>query len=359
MKSLSIKSNIRDYIAYFEDDLSFLDSFRELDNRVLVVDKNVFDLYSKYIENVFDKDSIYLFEAKEVNKTLEEVQKIYQWLTKLSAKRNVNFISIGGGITQDVTGFVASTLYRGINWIFIPTTLLAQTDSCIGSKTSLNFGSYKNLVGTFFPPTKLYISAKFHKTLSELDIYSGYGEIIKFLLMEEKYPKRIDDIISILNECKQSDDYLSKQIFTNLNIKKSYMENDEFDLGKRNLLNYGHCFGHALESSSNYYVPHGIAVNIGIIFANIVSLKSGYISDEIFNQITNELNIPNIYLKLREDDFKFDKILYAMKNDKKRVGENLSVVIAKNENFELVKKDNITELMLNEYLTLLKSILFK
>ena len=106
-------------------------------------------------------------------------------------RKNMNLISIGGGITQDITGFVASSLYRGINWIFVPTTLLAQVDSCIGAKTSLNFNHYKNLVGTFYPPSEIHIYPEFLKTLTKEDFYSGVGEMAKLHLMNGEEDTKI------------------------------------------------------------------------------------------------------------------------------------------------------------------------
>ena len=153
---LTINSNIRDYDVYFEESLDFLDSFKEINNSVIIIDRNVYNLYNANFKH-FNLENILLFDALEENKTYEYVAKIYDFLISKSAKRNLTIISIGGGITQDITGFVASTLYRGVNWIFVPTTFLAMTDSCIGSKTSLNYGKYKNLIGSFYPPQKIYI----------------------------------------------------------------------------------------------------------------------------------------------------------------------------------------------------------
>lgn len=144
-------------------------------------------------------------------------------------------------------------------------------------------------------------------------------------------------------------------IHDNMSIKLGYMKGDEFDLGRRNLLNYGHCFGHALETSSNYYVPHGIAVNIGMIFANILSTSRGLakITDSEF--VNNNILLPNIPLKLREQDFESKVLLESMKNDKKRTGKDLSVVIPDSE-FKMVKVDDVTEEEFDETLNILKTI---
>jgi len=182
---LDIRSNIRNYTVYFEENSSFINGLKEINNSVFIIDKNVYRLYRELFSGIGD-ENIFLFEALEKNKSLEYVKEIYDFLLKKSVKRDLTIVSVGGGITQDVTGFVASTLYRGVNWIYIPTTFLAMTDSCIGGKTSINYKSYKNLIGTFYPPSKIYIFPEFLKTLTKLDYYSGIGEVIKLQLLNEK-----------------------------------------------------------------------------------------------------------------------------------------------------------------------------
>lgn len=267
---------------------------------------------------------------------------MYKFLAKFDAKRNITLISIGGGITQDLTGFVASTLYRGIKWIFIPTTFLAQADSCIGSKISLNFESYKNLLGGFYPPNKIFIQPDFLNTLTTKDYFSGIGEVIKFSLLEENYPKNFENIISMVNSLKVAKDRL-QTIKKTMQIKKCYIDEDEFDTGKRNLFNYGHCFGHALENSSKYKVPHGIAVTIGMIFANIVSLNRNLISQKLFDFLNETLFIPNIPIKLKINYFGEEILLKSMKNDKKRVNTNLTIIIPIDEDIRAEKIDDLTE----------------
>ncbi len=155
---------------------------------------------------------------------------------------------------------------------------LAQADSCIGSKTSLNFETYKNILGGFYPPNKIYIQPEFLNTLTKKDFYSGIGEIIKFALLKEEYPKNFQQIIQTVENLKNNKKML-QAIHKTMAVKKAYIDEDEFDTGKRNLFNYGHCFGHALENSSHYKVPpHGIAVTIGMIYSNIVAFKRGLIS---------------------------------------------------------------------------------
>lgn len=341
MTQLQIHSNIRDYTVSFEDTFDFLGSIALIEHKCVMIDQNVDRLYQHQFNTVFKDDEVILFDAIEENKTLEYASVLIEKIIKQAAKKNLTIISIGGGITQDLTGFIASTLYRGVNWIFIPTTFLAQTDSCIGSKTSINFKSYKNLLGTFYPPSKIYINPTFLQTLTPLDFYSGIGETIKFQLMKEE-EKNFDQIIETIESAKKDRTTLLPLIEDNMRIKLSYMEGDEFDQGRRNLLNYGHCLGHALETVTDYYVPHGVAVTVGMIFSNAISLGRGWMREDFFNHLNQKLFIPNVPLVLEDSHFNSEGLLQAMKNDKKRIGKALTAIIP-NSAFQMQKMDDVSE----------------
>ncbi|MBR7131487.1 MAG: 3-dehydroquinate synthase [Lentisphaeria bacterium] len=355
--SIPIRSSIRNYQADICSDTGFFEYLSSLPDAALLVDRNVYDLYRELFDRFFKGRAIFLFDALEANKNLEYLSGIYSWLVgSFAAKRNLNFISVGGGITQDVSGFAASTLYRGVKWYFVPTTLLAQVDSCIGGKTSLNFGSRKNLLGTFYPPHRLFIYPGFQKTLKELDRYSGYGEIVKFLLMDGFEKGSVSHVPGRMKDIVGSDGDLAGAVADCLRIKCAFMEDDEFDMGRRNLLNYGHCFGHALEAASGYFVPHGIAVNIGIIFANIVAVMRGRISQEFNDMIREEICLPFIFQEQRVIDYNGEKLLESLKNDKKRTGSGLPVVIPCDGGLE-----KIADLTFEEFyiaLDILKKVLF-
>lgn len=354
---IKIRSRLRDYQAEIHDDLSFLDELSALPHAAFLIDRKVFELYHDVFQTRFESKNIYFLDAQETNKTLEEAGRIYDWLiSHFTAKRNLNFISIGGGITQDVSGFVASTLYRGIHWYYVPTTLLAQVDSCIGGKTSLNFGHHKNLLGTFYPPQQLFLYPGFAGTLTALDRSSGYGEIIKFLLMEGFENGKLDSVAERMKQIAAQQKNLSEAIFDSLNIKRSFMEDDEFDLGRRNLLNYGHCFGHALEASSSYYVPHGVAVNIGIQFANLVATHRNTLSAERDQMIRDQICMPYLIQPQREQDYDEERLLENLKNDKKRVGEGLPMVIPVKDG--LCRIQDLTPGEFLEALSILKNRLF-
>ena len=183
LDKLTIKSNIKSYNVFFESDASFLKLLSQKENSIFIVDENVYSAHKTDCLSVLPKERLILLSIGEEMKNINSVCELYERIMQFAPRKNLNLISIGGGITQDVTGFVASSLYRGVNWIFIPTTLLAQVDSCIGAKTSLNFNHYKNLIGTFYPPSEIHIYPEFLKTLTKADFYSGVGEMAKLHLM--------------------------------------------------------------------------------------------------------------------------------------------------------------------------------
>lgn len=326
MPVMKIHSNIKDYTITFHDDMSFLSKYFSLSNSMIVIDKIVYDLYFEKDYPIKNFANLVLLEIDEHIKKIESVQLLYDAAINYSAKKNLTIVSIGGGILQDITGFFASTIYRGINWIYIPTTLLAQADSCMGSKTSLNYKDYKNLLGTFYPPNEVHIATAFLNTLKELDFYSGLGEVIKLHLMGGKQlEQRLKD--SLNNILTRDHVYLSEAVKKSLEIKSSYISKDEFDTGRRNLLNYGHCFGHALESTSNFEIPHGQAVLIGILLANIVAKNRNILSDKRFSKILDSLLLNSIVVKLFKKSFSAEMVLNAMKKDKKRTGDLLSLIM--------------------------------
>lgn len=327
MPVINIHSNVRDYTVHFQDGTAFVDDLiAGFPERLFVIDENVWRYHgSGCLSSIPEKD-LMLFAVSEERKGLESVTEIYDRLMEKSAKKNMTLISVGGGIVQDVTGFVASTLYRGLNWVFMPTTLLAQSDSCIGSKTSLNYKRFKNLIGTFYPPSEVHIHSPFLRTLNEADFLSGLGEVVKLHLMggEEMTASLAASLPAVLARDAEA---LLPAIRNSLAVKLSYMEGDEFDTGRRNLLNFGHCFGHALETVSGYAIPHGQAVVVGMIFANLAAQRRGWISSATSDRLLVSLLLKSLSIPMRDEYFDSIGILEAMKQDKKRVGSDLVMVM--------------------------------
>ena len=335
MSVVTIHSNVRDYTVHFQETARFFEDFERFPQRLFVIDENVWNHHRSGCLSAIPPMECLIFSATEERKNLDSVMEIYDQLMERSAKKNLTLISIGGGIVQDVTGFAASTLYRGLQWIFVPTTLLAQADSCIGSKTSLNYKRFKNLVGTFYPPAEVHIHPPFLKTLGETDFLSGLGEVAKLHVMGGA--ESAQELVDNLQLIKQREtDPLLQAIRNSLSIKLSYLEGDEFDTGRRNLLNFGHCFGHALETVSNYAIPHGQAVVVGMLFANLAAVRRGLLSRVFADYLSESLFLKSLLTSLRREAFSFKPILEAMKQDKKRVGDGLVVVMMKDD-YELIK----------------------
>lgn len=323
--TIGIKSRFKDYTLNFVKDFSHLHFLAKEENTFFVIDRIVYDLYKASLPS-FPDGRIMLIDALEEKKNIDTVLEICEKMTAMSAKRNTHLVSVGGGITQDITGFVATSLYRGIKWTFYPTTLLAACDSCIGGKSSLNYKGFKNLLGTFYPPDDILVFPDVFKTLTPRDYCSGLGEVVKFnVIAGNNGVDRIErDIDAILNH-----DYskLVGYVRTSLEFKKQFIEEDEFDKGIRILLNFAHTFGHAYESISEYAIPHGSAVALGMITANDISVQRGYIDKDYAKRIEDICKKILSHIALREEWFSIDRIVKAIKKDKKQTDNSIKAVL--------------------------------
>lgn len=334
-----IHSKIKKYTVELIEDISTVTQAMDDKNMkyYFLIDEKVYSIYQKQLAALMEGCEKILILACEESKALPYIMRIYRKLFEMGFKRNDTLFTIGGGILQDMSGFIASTLYRGVRWIFMPTTLLAQADSCIGSKTSVNFDQWKNQLGTFYPPDRVYINPNFIETLSERDFRSGLGEMIKVHLMgDESSFQSLSEYLS--QNCLREKAYLVKMIFQSLSIKQSYFQEDEFDSGRRNLLNYGHCFGHALESASNFAIAHGEAVLWGISFANFIALNRKILNQNEFQRI-QQLLCP-YFTKFNFKSIPVAQIIEGMKRDKKRLNDQLAMILLKDMG-HLQKQDDI------------------
>jgi len=295
LDSLCIKSFPKNYNVYFKN---FKNDFKT--NEVVLVDKNVQNLYN------INHTKLISIEATEENKSIETVLEVCKQLMEFGFDKGGTLIVIGGGIIQDIGAYTAKTFKRGIKWKYYPTTLLSQCDSCIGGKTALNFLTYKNQLALFSAPDEVIIDTNFLKTLDLQDITSGYGEIIKLFLIGGQY--YIDNF----------DNFdIKTLIFYSLNIKKAVIELDEFEYNERKSLNYGHSFGHVIESMVNYSIPHGEAVMLGIELINKIFTKSQKITD-LINKFTSLDKIKHLDT---------NKLINGLKTDKKVTDGIISLVI--------------------------------
>jgi 3-dehydroquinate synthase len=323
---MDITSYIRKYKVNFCLTLrDCLEKYSKDENAFALIDSNVYRLYKEEIVNSFHLNNIIIIDALETNKSFERIGEYIVKLLEINFRKNSQLIVVGGGVLQDIGGFISSILYRGVTWSLIPTTLLAQCDSCIGSKTSLNILNFKNQLGTFYPPTEINICTEVIQTLTKEDISSGVCEALKLAMIESEI--QVDEMSKSLS-IKDKLSYLNivKQCLT---IKKKYIEEDEMDKGIRNLLNYGHTFGHAFESTSAYIIPHGIAVGIGIIAANYFSYRMNLQLEEDYRRSFN-LIIPWVRSHISiVKTLNIDSLLNIMKSDKKNTSNQIGFVLTR------------------------------
>ena len=333
--NFTVKSNIHDYEVHFIDDVKSTLENELKDGDFIIIDNKVKALYKEWFEEVLTNFKHIGIDATEPQKSYQEVEPVINELIEKGFRKNHRLIAVGGGITQDVTAFVASILYRGVEWYFFPTTLLAQGDSCIGSKTSINFGKFKNQIGGFYPPNKIYVDPKFLESLPNKELQSGLGEMAHYYVVasEEDFERYKSDYEGALT----NKSILGGIIARSLEIKKSYIEIDEYDKNERQVFNYGHSFGHAIESLTNYGIPHGIAISFGMDMSNFVSMKKGYITSEV------RLNSRELFEKIWDgytDQVKsldIDTYLVALSKDKKNKGPLLGLIL--NKGYGKVFKD--------------------
>ena len=301
---------------------------------LVVVDNNVPKKMSKKILLLLQKKgtTTHYFKSSELNKNQKSVDKILNILLKKNFNRNDCLISIGGGITGDVSGFAASIFKRGIKFVNIPTTLLSQVDSSIVGKTGINSKFGKNLIGSFYPPSLVISDIDFLKTLSKRELVCGYGEILKHaLISNRKFFKFLDKNGSKILNLKSP--YIEKSIYQSCFIKKKIVETDEKESNVRKILNFGHTFAHAYEATLGYSknLNHGEAVILGIKTASKFSFLQKLLKINDFKIIQNhldKLNLPNDIRK-KIYSYNLNKIISFMQKDKKNNTKKINLVLLK------------------------------
>ena len=301
---------------------------------LLIIDKNVpKKMISKITRSLKRKEIFkFLFNANEKNKNLNNVNKILQVLLNKNFSRLDSVITVGGGITGDVGGFVASLYKRGLKFINIPTTLLSQVDSSVGGKTGVNTKEGKNLVGSFYQPKIVISDTEFLMSLPKREVICGYGEILKHaLIADNKFFKFLNKNGSNILNLKSP--LIEKAIFKSCSIKKKVVETDDKEIGMRKILNFGHTFAHAYEATLGYSkkLNHGEAVILGImtgikfsLFNKILKIKEF----DLINKHINDLNLPNKinkFFSIKD----VNKILSFMKKDKKNNTKKINLILLK------------------------------
>ena len=327
MQSLLIHSGQDDYQVEFIDNLKdIVNKLLSIPLSVLLIDRNVANLYQAEIHPLLSHIPTLILDATEEEKTLVGVQKILDFFQDCDCNKQSKVIAIGGGIIQDLAAFSCHLYYRGLKWFFIPTTLLSMTDSCIGAKCGINFNNFKNQLGAFHSPAQIFISSQFLNTLSDLDIQSGYGEILKlFLTGSSNLFKELEAILHT-TKCFR-DANIFQLIHESLKVKKQIIEIDEYESDLRRILNYGHTFGHSLETITQYEIPHGIAVAWGIDVVNYVSMRLGLLEQETYTHIHKFIEQHFSFSCARK--FSADEIVNITKRDKKVADDRLNLVLLK------------------------------
>lgn len=327
LSDIIIKSSFGSYPISFQSI-----GTRSFKNSYFIVDQKI----KNHIE--LSDERCVLITANESMKTLSAVEDVMIELSAKGMSRNNDLVIIGGGYTQDIGTLVASLYMRGVSWMYVPTTLAAMGDSCIGGKSSINAGEIKNLVGNFYPPREVVIDPTYVNTLPKIEIVAGISEIIKICFAKSFETFSVCEQLIARWRTNGNQQTLTEVIQLALISKQYFVEEDEFDTGIRKLLNFGHSFAHALESASDYKIPHGVAVLIGMIAASQHPLskttkeiqklleKCLAFTDTVREEIANELSKVN-YEKFRE----------ALAKDKKNSNSNLVLVLPKDLGLEIVK----------------------
>lgn len=295
---------------------------------LIIVDKNVYDMHDYLFKNIPDNLLIYPLNATENNKSIEEYTKIIDFLLDKKFNRHDEIIAIGGGITTDLASYVASTYKRGIKITLIPTTLLAMVDASIGGKCGINYHSFKNQIGTFYLPYQLIIDESFLDTLSKQEFNNGFSEIVKYALIQDKEMfKAIEEnnyqIEDLINRC--------------IEIKVNIVNKDLYDNNIRKILNFGHTYGHIIESHSNYKISHGHSVAIGMV----KELSSQVLKERVIKVLETRFDLN--YQITKEDIKKY------LIQDKKIENNTIDVVLIDKIGQAKIIKKKVEELI-DEYI---------
>ena len=335
----------------FSYDIIIADGFRELDvllepvlnegrKAALFSDDRVYGIYGPQIELILEKSGVafqsFVFPAGEESKNLDTVREAYEFLIKNRFERRDVCIALGGGVVGDLTGFTAATYLRGIPFIQIPTTLLAQTDSSIGGKTGVDLKAYKNMVGSFHQPLLCFMNTETLKTLDRRQFLSGLGEVIKSALIKDKdfyeWIKKHFKEINALDETT-----LEEMIYRACLIKREVVQSDPTEKGERALLNFGHTLGHAIEKCAGFSLYHGECVVLGMTAALHICMERGYVTKEEFDDVYDLFK--SFGYTLTVSGLSKDDILETVKSDKKTEGGVVKFILLENIGCGVIKKD--------------------
>lgn len=314
----------------FENLLKSID-FVNLDSRKVCVvsDSNVEKIYLKEIIALLNSKSSFVtsftFAAGEESKTLNTVEDLYSFLIENKFDRHDLLVALGGGVVGDLTGFAAATYLRGIDFIQIPTTLLAQVDSSVGGKTGVDFRRFKNMVGAFYQPRLVYININSLLTLPDSQFTAGMGEVVKYgFIKDSQFLEWLGHNSAKINV--KDYETLKYMIWKCCDMKRIIVQNDPTEKGERALLNFGHTIGHAIEKIMNFEFLHGDCVSLGMICALYISYKREYITFDEFSHIRDIFSMFNMPCNLLTTVAARD-IVDTTKSDKKMINGQINYVL--------------------------------
>lgn len=343
MHSISVNLTSNNYPIYIDSGLleSVGDQIKKIykgKKIAIITDSNVDKLYGNMLETSLSKENFIIKKVViapgEKSKSFETLKYVCEEILEFEITRGDLILTLGGGVVGDLGGFAASILLRGISFIQIPTTLLAQIDSSVGGKVAINSAKGKNLIGSFYQPKAVFIDPSLLKTLSERQFNDGLGEVIKYGAIED------ENLFNNLLEYESKEDlfkHIDEIIYTCCNIKARIVEQDEKDLGERMLLNFGHTIGHGIEKQFNYETyTHGEAVSIGMCIITKNSERLGITekgTSELLEKLVKKYNLP-----CAVPDMNIEQILKTIKLDKKNINDAMNIILIKKIGCGFIKR---------------------
>ena len=320
---IHIENSFDNFTKYLSEEIS-----KKYNKVCIVTDSCVAELYldefSNSLKNQFETVKSFVFPNGEQSKTLETVEKLYEHLIRNRFTRADLLVALGGGVVGDLTGFSAATYLRGIDFIQVPTSLLAQVDSSIGGKTGVDLRFYKNMVGAFYMPKLVYMNFSCFDSLDEDQFSCGMGEVIKYgFIKDAPFLTWLDDNSGEI--LAKNKDFLAEMVYRSCEWKKIVVENDPKEKGERALLNFGHTIGHAIEKNSDFKLFHGQCVAIGMVAAGELCVKRGLISQDDLDNMKKLLAIYK--LPTFTEGLDKNQVFEATKSDKKMVGNHVKFVL--------------------------------
>ena len=327
MNRIRLKTHAGETGIFIPGSMEKLDELVSPESTIILADENVIKFHRERLHSF----PIVPVAEGEASKSLETYNDIFQLLLDKNVDRSWNLVGIGGGITTDLAGFVASTYFRGIKFGYVSTTLLGQVDAAIGGKSGINYKGYKNLIGVINQPKFVLCDTDSLKTLPKKEFIGGFSEIIKYALIRRGnlVPYLQENLEHAIEFEMDTLEYLVKE---SVKTKVEIVESDEYENGDRKLLNFGHTFGHALEKL--YGISHGEAVAIGMMLATKASFNMGMIDQEVISQLENLLVIAGLPVHMEFDP---DLMAEAMKKDKKRRKDNMDFILLEDIGKAVVK----------------------